>query len=141
MCPQIGFIDINFRGMLHHVCDVTYNEEMCGPIRTRKCRSTMTCNEKMCGPIRTRKYRGTNWLINYMTIHTLVCISKRKGNQAMIFGQLMKYSMRSIFLQKSCRKWGRGTSSRFSSVFWKRLLFSKSNGQHRRFNIVLYFFI
>ena len=33
--------------MLHHVCDVAYDENMCGPIRTRKCRST-------------------NWLINYM---------------------------------------------------------------------------
>ena len=33
--------------MLHHVCDVAYDEKMSGPIKTRKCRST-------------------NWLINYM---------------------------------------------------------------------------
>ena len=33
--------------MLHHICDVAYDENMCGPIRTRK-------------------YKSTNWLINYM---------------------------------------------------------------------------
>ena len=33
--------------MLHHVCDVAYGENMCEPIKTRKC-------------------RNTNWLINYM---------------------------------------------------------------------------
>ena len=26
------FTRINFRGMLHHVCDETYDENMCGPI-------------------------------------------------------------------------------------------------------------
>ena len=37
--------------MLHHVCGVTYDENMCGPITTRKCRSTNSlinytkCNE------------------------------------------------------------------------------------------------
>ena len=36
--------------MLHRVCDVSYDENMWGPIRSRKCRST-------------------NCLINYMTIH------------------------------------------------------------------------
>ena len=34
------FTSINFRGMLHRVCDVAYDENMCRPIRTRKCRST-----------------------------------------------------------------------------------------------------
>ena len=34
------FTGINFRGMLHHVCNVAYDENMCGPITTRKCRST-----------------------------------------------------------------------------------------------------
>ena len=33
------FTGINFRGMLHHVCDVAYDENMCGPIKTRKFRS------------------------------------------------------------------------------------------------------
>ena len=45
-CLCFAFTGINFRGMLHHVCDVAYDENMCGPIRTRKCRSI-------------------NWLINY----------------------------------------------------------------------------
>ena len=35
-----AFTDINFRGMLHHACDVVYDEIMCGPIRTCKCKST-----------------------------------------------------------------------------------------------------
>ena len=32
--------------------------------------------------------------------------------QAMKFGQLIKYSVKNIFLQKSCRRLGRETSSR-----------------------------
>ena len=47
-CPYFAFTAINFRGItLHHVCDVAFDENMCVPIRTRKCKST-------------------NWLINYM---------------------------------------------------------------------------
>ena len=38
---------INFRGTLHHVCD-------------------MACDENLYGPIRTCKCRSPNWLINYM---------------------------------------------------------------------------
>ena len=39
-CLCFSFAGINFRGMLHHVCDVAYDEDRCGPMRTRKCRST-----------------------------------------------------------------------------------------------------
>ena len=39
-CRCFAFTGINFRGMLHHVCDVAYDENMCGPIRPCKCRST-----------------------------------------------------------------------------------------------------
>ena len=46
-CLCFAFTGIKFRGMLHHVCDVAYDENMCGPIRTLKC-------------------RRTNLLINYM---------------------------------------------------------------------------
>ena len=35
-----------------------------------------------------------------ITIHMLPNISRSKGNQAMEFGQLIKYSVRNIFLQK-----------------------------------------
>ena len=35
-----AFTGINFRDMLHHVCDVAYDENMCGPVRARKCRKT-----------------------------------------------------------------------------------------------------
>ena len=47
LCLRFAFTGVNFRGMLHHACDAAYDENICGPIRTRKCRST-------------------NWLINYM---------------------------------------------------------------------------
>ena len=47
-CLCFTFTGINFRGMLHHVCDVAYDENMCGPIRTSK-------------------WRSANWLINYMS--------------------------------------------------------------------------
>ena len=38
------------------------------------------------------------------TIHILPNISRSKDNQAIKFGQLMKYNVRNIFLQKLCRK-------------------------------------
>ena len=47
-----------------------------------------------------------------LTIHILPYISESKGNQTMTFGQLIEYNKRNIFLQKSCRKWDRHTSSR-----------------------------
>ena len=39
-CLCFTFTGINFRGMLHHVCDVAFDKNMCGPIKNRKCRST-----------------------------------------------------------------------------------------------------
>ena len=39
-CLCFAFTGINFRGMLDHVCDVAYDENMCERIRTGKCRST-----------------------------------------------------------------------------------------------------
>ena len=39
-------------------------------------------------------------------IHILPTISASKGNQTMIFGQLIEYNMRNIFLEKSCTKCG-----------------------------------
>ena len=47
LCLYLAFTSINFRGMLHPVCNVAYDENMCEPIRTRKCRTP-------------------NWLISYM---------------------------------------------------------------------------
>ena len=48
-------------------------------------------------------YDVTDWTIIILpVIHILPNISRSKDNQAMKFGQLIKYSVRSIFLQKSC---------------------------------------
>ena len=44
-CLYFAFTGINFSGMLHHVCDVAYGENMSGPVRTRK-------------------FWSANWLIN-----------------------------------------------------------------------------
>ena len=42
--------------------------------------------------------------LGYQTLHTLRNISPSKGNQTMIYGQVIKYSKENIFLQRSCRK-------------------------------------
>ena len=39
-----------------------------------------------------------------IAIYTLPNISRSKGNQAMIFRQLIEYNMRNIFLEKSYTK-------------------------------------
>ena len=49
--------------------------------------------------------------------HILPNISRSKSNQAMEFGQLIKYSVRNIFLQKLYRKWVREVISRPLFVF------------------------
>ena len=54
-----------------------------------------------------------------ITIHILPNISRSKKNQKMKFGQLIEYNNRNNFLQKSCRKWGRETSSRCFFFFFK----------------------
>ena len=48
-------------------------------------------------------------------IHTLPYISRSKGNQIMKFGRLIAYNMRTIFLQKSCTKYGEETIPRLFS--------------------------
>ena len=55
-----------------------------------------------------------------IAIHILPNIS-RGGNQVMKFGNLREYKVRSIFLQKSCRTWGRATNSRTFLLFNKAL--------------------
>ena len=52
-----------------------------------------------------------------ITIHISPGISRSEGSQALKFGQLIKYSVRSTFFQKSCGKFGRKTSSRAFFVF------------------------
>ena len=56
-----------------------------------------------------------------ITKHLLPNISGSKGYQAIEFVQLMKYSVRNIFVQKPIRKSGRETSSRLPFCFRKKL--------------------
>ena len=51
-----------------------------------------------------------------IVIHILPNISESNGNQTMKFGKLIEYN-RNIFLQKLCRKWGKGTSSKPPFIF------------------------
>ena len=66
--------------------------------------------------------------------HLLPNVSKSNGNESVKFGQLIKYSLRIIF-QKSCRQWGRETSSRPLCFLKKAFYEVKAIGQHRSFNI------
>ena len=47
-----------------------------------------------------------------IAIHIMPNISRCKGNQIMKFGQLIKYDMRNIFLERSYTKCGRETIPR-----------------------------
>ena len=52
-----------------------------------------------------------------ITKYVLPKISRSKSNQAMEFGQIIDHDVRNIFLQKSCKEWGRETSSKSHFVF------------------------
>ena len=57
-----------------------------------------------------------------ITIQILPNIARSKSNQSVSdIGQLIKYN-ENIFLQKSCRKWGRETTSRPLFVFLKTFI-------------------
>ena len=67
--------------------------------------------------------------------HILPNISRSKGKQVMKFGQAMEDNKRNIFLQISCRKWVKETSSRPLFVFKKALNEVKASGLQLSFNI------
>ena len=54
----------------------------------------------------------------------------------MKLGQLMEYNTRNIFLQKLCRKWGWGTSSRPLLIFKKCLIRGKSKWSAASFQYI-----
>ena len=58
-------------------------------------------------------------MVNFK-IYNVTCWTANKANHAIKFGQLIKYCVRNIFLQKSCSKWGRETSSILLFVFLKK---------------------
>ena len=60
-CLCFAFTGINFRGRLHHICDTAYDENMCGPTRTRKCRSTNDSNV-----IRNHNHVGRKRTLNHL---------------------------------------------------------------------------
>ena len=63
--------------------------------------------------------------------HILPNISRNTGNQAMKFGQLIKYIMRNIFLQGLCRKRG----GRLVPNLKKKRFKVKARNQPLSFNI------
>ena len=54
-----------------------------------------------------------------ITIHILPNISQSKGNHILKLDWVIEYKNWNIFLQKSCRKWGRETNLRPLIVFLK----------------------
>ena len=68
-------------------------------------------------------------------IHKLPNISRIKGNQAMKFGQLIRYSTRNIFLRNHAEK-ELGRQVQGISWFFKKVLFKvEASGQHLSFKI------
>ena len=61
-----------------------------------------------------------------IAIYILPNNSQSKGNQTKKFGQLIEYNKRSIFLQKLCRKWGKGSLFRLLFIFKKSLILDES---------------
>ena len=73
----------------------------------------------------------------FITINMLPNISRSKGNQAMKLGHLIEYNKRNVFLQMSCRKWARETSSRPLFILKKALYKVKASGLQLKFNILI----
>ena len=53
-------------------------------------------------------------------------MSRSQGNLTLKFGQLIEYNERYTLIWNSCRKWGKGTSSRPLFISWKALIWRKS---------------
>ena len=65
-----------------------------------------------------KTYDVTIWITNNYNTHIAQYLTKWR-NQIMKFALLIEYNKTNIFLQKSCRKWRRETSSRSLFVFLK----------------------
>ena len=87
-------------------------------------------------PDKKAKFMTSKTRKQTITIHILHNILRSKGNQTMKFGQLVKYFVRNIFLQKSCRKWEMRLVPDLSLCYKKALYKGKAGGQHLRFNMV-----
>ena len=78
----------------------------------------------------------TTWLTNNCK-HILPNISTSKANQAMKFGQLMEYNLRSIFLKKSHTKCGGKTIPR---PFLKKIKIKQSDQYSKVLYVVFLLF-
>ena len=70
----------------------------------------------------TSKFMTSHTGQQIITMHILPNISKYTDNQGMKFGPLIEYNMKNIFLQKSCKKRGKETSSRPFSFVQKNII-------------------
>ena len=61
------------------------------------------------------------WLRKNYNTH-IALMSRSENNQTMKFGKIIECKKKNIFLQNSCRKWGRETSPRPLFVFFKNTL-------------------
>ena len=65
------FTGINFRGMLHHVCDVAYDQNRCRPIRNSKCMGTNSYLSYYCTRV---PYSGIFYLVLFVTFVIYIII-------------------------------------------------------------------
>ena len=66
-------------------------------------------------------------------------ISKARGDQAMKCGQFVEYNVRSIFLQKSCRKWGKETLSSLDIFLFFKKFYNKVKASDWYLSHIIYF--
>ena len=62
-------------------------------------------------------------------MHILHNISRSKDNQTVKFGQLTQQNKKNFFLQKSCTKWDRETSSSLVSIYFDNLKFAHNKNK------------
>ena len=68
-----------------------------------------------------KSYDAITWSTNNYNTH-IAQYQKTKNNQTTKFRQLIEYNKRKVFIQKSCRKQGRETSSKPLFVFLKNCM-------------------
>ena len=72
-----------------------------------------------------------------ITVNILPNISRRKGNQTVKFGQSIEYTVKNIFLQKSCRKEARRLVSGLFCFSENLLHEVKARGQYPKLHFIV----
>ena len=103
-CLCFVFTGIYFRGISHHVCDVAYEENICGPIRTRKCKSTNWLTKRN---IRSNALIQNPYTFHFSSNKSWFIVSKafeRSINKVQIFSPLSEalFHFSSMVIKECC---------------------------------------